>query len=233
MPTDRSPNYPALGLSEAVERLQRIWDREGRSPVDPKMAVKHMGYRGLSGPARSRLAALKKYGLLAERDGMTAISDLGVRVLRPQDEEDRQGALQEAFARVPLFVELAQSHRDASDENIKGFLIQRGFTERGSGAAVAAFRNTLDCVDFVAAAAGPSSDQPVDNDVIDVPASALSPPPQNVAVFPIRDRAEVRISIHGALSRADARNIAGFVESVTSQWIDEAHPALPAPDAAN
>lgn len=233
MATDRSPNYPALGLGEAVERLQRVWDREGRSPVDPKIAVQHMGYRGLSGPARSRLAALKKYGLFTERDGAIAISELGVRVLRPQSEEDRQGALREAFERVPLFVELAQSHRDASDANIQGFLIQRGFTERGARAAVAAFRNTIDCIDLVAEETGPSSGHPMDDDVIDVPVSPVSPPSQNVAILPIRDRAEVRLAFHGALSRADARMITEFVDSVTAQWIDDAPPVLPAPAVDN
>ena len=44
--------------------VKSLYERQGRSAVPPEIAVKASGYSGLSGNARSKLGAVKAYGLI-------------------------------------------------------------------------------------------------------------------------------------------------------------------------
>lgn len=141
----KSPNYPAIGLSEAIDSVRVLWEAEKRTPVDSKTAVLAMGYKALSGPASARLSALKKYGLI-EADGKgVRVSQLAMRILHNQDDsEDRQKAIQEAAQKPDLFRELAVTHSQASDNALRSYLlVQKGFSEAGAKQFILAFHETL------------------------------------------------------------------------------------------
>jgi hypothetical protein len=141
----RSPNYPALPLKEASELAQALWKQEKRTTVAVEVAARAWGYSSLSGPARVRLAALKRYGLLEEDRQGVRVSELGMRLaLEPRGSEPYQRALREAAFRPELFRQLQESHREASDEALRSHLIfDRQFSEAGARMAIRAFRETL------------------------------------------------------------------------------------------
>ena len=141
----KSPNYPAIGLSQAIESARLLWDKEKRTPVTPDVAVKAMGYTSLNGATLTRLSALKKYGLLEADGKRVRISQLAMRILHTQDgSEDRQRAIDEAGFKPELFRELSASHADASDAALRSHLVvERGFSEAGAKNFIAAFRDTL------------------------------------------------------------------------------------------
>ncbi len=145
MARTRSPNYPAIGLKQAIELTQALWRHEKRTAVPPAVAARAWGYSSLSGPARIRLAALKKYGLLDEDRQGVRISELGMRLaLEPPQSEPYRIALREAALKPALFRELYESHRDASDEALRSHLIfDREFSESGAALVIRAFRDTL------------------------------------------------------------------------------------------
>ena len=60
----RSPNYPAIGLSEAIEKVCVIFSKDHTTATDPLVLVGHVGYAKMHGPARSLISALRKYGLM-------------------------------------------------------------------------------------------------------------------------------------------------------------------------
>lgn len=62
----RSPNYPAIRLTGSPEADSELWRREGRTTVAPEVAAAAWDYKGLSRPVRTRIAALKRYGLLEQ-----------------------------------------------------------------------------------------------------------------------------------------------------------------------
>jgi len=143
MAKHRSPAYPATGLSEAIERVRRLFDKEKRTLVQPLVAATDLGYKSLNGPSRTMLSALKKYGLIEELKQGLRVSDLAVAILHPTSEEQRLAALREAAVRPDLFRELQQTHANGSNDNIAHFLIQRGFSAQAATQAVTAFRDTM------------------------------------------------------------------------------------------
>ncbi len=141
----KSPNYPAVGLSEAIESVRALWNAEKRTSVDSRTAVIAMGYKALSGPAAARLSALKKYGLI-EADGKgLRVSQLAMRILHSQEgSRDQRLAILEAANNPELFRELAATHADASDNALRSILVvQKGFSESGAKAFISAFKDTL------------------------------------------------------------------------------------------
>ena len=140
----RSPNYPAVGLSVALERARRLWAKEKRTPVSYAVAAEAIGYGGLSGPSRSALASMKKYGLVDSDDQAVRVSDLALRILHPASEHEELSALQEAALRPDLFRLLFETLKDGSDGALKSHLITKlGFSEVGAVQLIRAYRDTL------------------------------------------------------------------------------------------
>jgi hypothetical protein len=140
----RSPNYPAIGLHEAIQRTKSLWMKEKRTAVPAEVAAKAIGYSGLSGPSRTALAALKKFGLVDSDDQTVCVSDLALRVLHPENQEAELEALQESALKPELFSQLYQSHVNASDDAIRSYLINKlEFSESGAKQLIKAFRNTI------------------------------------------------------------------------------------------
>lgn len=142
MTTTRSPNYPAVSLPEAVDMVGKLYQREKRSPADPERVALALGYRSMSGPARTKLSALRKFGLVEDTGNGVRISDLGLTILYPESTDEKRSALRVAATLPPLFRELA-GYPGASDENLVSRLIRIGFTEPGAKLAVASFRETM------------------------------------------------------------------------------------------
>ena len=65
---------------------QKLWKEEKRTAVAQDVASKALGYKGLNGPARLMLSAMKKYGLLEGRGNAVKLSDLAVSVLHGEPE---------------------------------------------------------------------------------------------------------------------------------------------------
>jgi hypothetical protein len=145
MAANRSPNYPAISLPEAIELLEKLYQAEKRSPADPEQAAHALGYNSMSGPARTKLSALRKYELVEDTAGGVRISDLGMTILYPRSPEERVEALRAAATNPALFRELA-SFPGASDGNLVSRLVRTGFTEAGAKLAVASFRKTMSLV---------------------------------------------------------------------------------------
>ena len=140
----RSPNYPAIGLSKAVEWANKLWDKEKKTPVSAADAAVAIGYQGLSGPSRTALAAMKKFGLIDdEKDGLR-VSNLALRIIHPANEEDLLQALREAATKPELFRQLLKSHAQASNDSLRSYLITRlDFSETGAKALIEALRDTI------------------------------------------------------------------------------------------
>lgn len=144
MAKHRSPNYPAIGLRDAVEAVRAIYDKEKKTNVSGDVIAGNLGYSSLSGNARTKISALKKFGLLEgdERKGMH-VSDLATRILFPSGAKDQIASLQEAALTPELFKMLYSEFRDGSDEAMRHNLINRlDFAPQGANQLIAAFRDT-------------------------------------------------------------------------------------------
>jgi len=145
----RSPNYPAISLPEAIERVRKIYNKEHVSKASPDVVVKAMGYNGLNGASMTILSALKKYGLLEEVGKELKVSHAALTILVDQkDSEDRIAAIRQAAFAPALFSELRQQYPDAipSDDNMRSFLLKRGFLQSAVDAPIRAYRETMSLV---------------------------------------------------------------------------------------
>jgi hypothetical protein len=142
----RSPNYPAIGLEDAIKAVGMIWNEEKRTAVPLDVLSKALGYKGVSGPVRTKVAALRKYGLLEQNGVNYRVSDLAMQIIHGQDHsEERSNALVEAATRPEIFKELRETHLEGSDEALKSYLlVRKGFSEAGAKQLIKAFRETMD-----------------------------------------------------------------------------------------
>jgi len=141
---ERSPNYPQIGLTDAVDLIKKFYDAEGRTLVDNETAAKALGYGGLSGRSRLKLAALKQYGLLQGREDSISISPLGLRIIHPDDEDDYASALREAARAPAIFLALLDTHLVASENAIVAYLVKnKSFTSDGAKQVAKSFKDAV------------------------------------------------------------------------------------------
>jgi hypothetical protein len=110
----RSPRYPSVSLETAVEKVKAIYDADKTAGSPVEAAVRHMGYKGRSGPATKVIAALKRYGLAEVRNGRVYPTERAIRILRlSADDDRRKSALKEAALSPEIYMELVKKYRQS------------------------------------------------------------------------------------------------------------------------
>ncbi len=140
---ERAPSYPSLTLTDAIKLANDLWDKEKRTAVPQDVAVRAWGYKGLSGPARSTLGTLRQYGLLESDKRGVRLSELALEILhQPPGSQERANALHTAALKPKLFSDLVETHLEASDDNLRAYLLTRlSFSEDGARRFIRAFRD--------------------------------------------------------------------------------------------
>lgn len=146
----RSPRYPAIGLPEAIHKVQAVYENDFTNEVPKEVVAAHMGYSGLNGASLGVISAVSKYGLLAGgRDGMR-VTQRALDILANEPGSlDRIAAIEAAAKEPDLFEEIfTQFPRGASDQALKSFLITRKkFLPSACTAVIRAFRETARLLD--------------------------------------------------------------------------------------
>jgi len=143
----RSPKYPIMSLSIAIEKLKNLYDREKTASVNTDVAVKAWDYSGLSGPALQTISTLTQFGLI-ERAGTQRIkiSQLGLDILLPKTPDDKLRAIQTASSEPVIFRELMNEYpKDLpSDDTLIATLVRRSapYTENSAKKVIKAFKET-------------------------------------------------------------------------------------------
>lgn len=149
----RSPSYPAIGLKEALGRAKEIYQHEGRHAAPVSAVLAHWGYSAKSSGGRLALAALKKYGLIADEGSrehrQVRLTRLALTIILDEREEsaDRQRAIREAAMTPTIHQELLGRYPDGlpSDANLRHYLLlDRAFTETAVAEFIPRFRSTIE-----------------------------------------------------------------------------------------
>ncbi len=112
-PRHRSPNYPTIGLRDAVARVRKLYEADGKAGAPAALAAVHIGFAKPHGQAMSVLAALKKFGLVAEVNGRWAPSQRAIEILNlPEDDERRHRALKDAALSPEIYRQLIEAHKE-------------------------------------------------------------------------------------------------------------------------
>jgi hypothetical protein len=143
---ERSPNYPGLSLEVAVQAIRKVYEVERRGTAPTLSVAKALGHENLSGPALTKIAALRQYGLLEDvSSGKVKVSDLAMAItLRHPNDLEYLQSLRDAALRPPLFADLYRDNAEASEQTLRYHLIQeRHFSEEGAIRVIKTFRATL------------------------------------------------------------------------------------------
>jgi hypothetical protein len=144
----RSPNYPAISLAEAIKRIGQVHAKERQHFASRNVILKGMGYSGVNGVSLGVLSAVLKYGLLEQqgRGEDYRVTDRAVAILHPHDPAEKVAAINEAAKAPPLFAELLDHFKGdlPSDDNLRVYLVRRGFSQTSLPNVIQAFRDTLE-----------------------------------------------------------------------------------------
>jgi hypothetical protein len=146
----RSPNYPAISLAEALKRIEQVHERERQHPASREVIMKGMGFGGVNGASLGAISAANKYGLL-EKSGKGEdyrVSDRAVAILHPHTAEEKVQALHAAAHAPVLFNELLEHFKGGlpSDDNLRAYLVRRGFSQSSLPGVIQSFRDTMELV---------------------------------------------------------------------------------------
>lgn len=152
----RSPNYPAFGLSTAIERADALYKRQGKAAVTTLVAVKAWGYNSLNGRSLRTLGAMRQYGLLEDTGNKTVkLSQTALVILRDHaDSAARKAALNEAARNPPIFATLFDMYAEAipsDDAMVSQLEINSSYSGEAARKLISAFRDTLNLVGTVPA----------------------------------------------------------------------------------
>jgi len=140
--TPRSPKFPVLTLSEAIDllRLVAAADPEPSEGRPRHEILKLLGYASFHGPAARHFASLRAYDLIEKKEQGLAISELGRVLLGNGDEATHRAALHRAALSPMAFRMLWRRVRHSSGAEMRELLLERGFSEPGSKRATRVYR---------------------------------------------------------------------------------------------
>ena len=121
MARHRSPNYPMMSLEAGIKDIQKINNVAGLKHMTGLEILMVLGYNSLSGASRSRFSALKKFDLVEGDYDQAKISELGIRILFPENDESKLKDLRIAALQPELFRQVYEKF--GSDLPSEGVLI--------------------------------------------------------------------------------------------------------------
>jgi hypothetical protein len=144
----RSPNYPALSLKDMVARVERVFQKEHRHPRSKGLVMLRMGYGSVNGASLGALSAALKYGLLDKQGDQYQVSDRMLTILHPHTSQEKVEALKAAATAPPLFADMMKDFPGSipSDENLRAYLIRRGFSSGALTFVIQSFRETIELI---------------------------------------------------------------------------------------
>lgn len=148
----KSPRSPSLPLEQAVDKVLRIYEKEGKHPIPVDIAAKDIGYKDAkSGASLTALASLKYFGLLIKpKEGYVAVSkEVEDYKFYPNVEMRRDIVLR--WLNAPkVYAELLSkfAERLPSDATLKYELIQLGFSEQVANDCLVHFKKSVEFAGF-------------------------------------------------------------------------------------
>lgn len=149
----RSPGYPDIDLQEALEKARVLWDKEGRNLAPVGTIQEHWGFKVNTGPGLRAVAALKKFGLLADRgrgdERLAQLTELALSIVLDQRENsaERAEAIRKAALNPPIHSELWEQYKgDLPSDATLQFILQkeRKFSPTGADALIKELRATIE-----------------------------------------------------------------------------------------
>ena len=152
--TPRSPGYPGIGLSQAIDLVEKLHGKSRSNAIDREAAAKDMGFAGLTGSSTKALADLTHYGLIEKAGkGSIRVSQRAIDILYPESASGKTAAIREAAFSPTLFGALRSHFHDGlpSENALKGYLMRQEFASAAIPCVVTSYLETCRFVEQSAA----------------------------------------------------------------------------------
>lgn len=148
MAATRSPNYPALDLSAALEAIKPALRAEHRNKMSKEMLARHLGYTSLNGRALAKIGAVRAYGLIEGSGDEVRVSEDALHYLEaPPGAPDQAAVLMRCALRPAIFKEIATEFSTLpSEPNLRFWLIKRAYTPDAASKAAQSYLATMQLV---------------------------------------------------------------------------------------
>lgn len=243
----RSPNYPALSLPEAIDKVTGIYRNMHNHAAPREVVAKAMGYAGLNGASATAISALHKFGLLERSGEEVKVSDRAVRILHPHSQAEKAEAIRDASKEPELFLELAERFpgKIPNDDLLKNYLVRKGFAPAALASVISAYRDTSDMVEREGGGYIPEVQQPTEPTMNMPQTVSFSPSlaPQKTIVYQDDDRqigrydfeggAFVRISASGDIDTEEALDMAQTIIDLKRKELARRNRPTVSPGAPN
>jgi hypothetical protein len=144
----RSPNYPAISLRAAIEKVRLLYDADKKAGAPIDAALGHMGFSKRHGQAMTILSALKKFNLVQESSGRVVPTDNAIDILVfPENDARRLRALRACALSPSIYRELYEQYLATgipSEQTLKAELIaDKQFNPNAVEGFIQDFKDTL------------------------------------------------------------------------------------------
>lgn len=143
----KKPQAPSMSLSEAIEKVQIIYSRDGRHTIPTGSAADALGYKNArSGSAITALASIKMFGLLhVPQSGHLAVDQSFEEYEFSPHESKKLKILLEWVKTPKIYAELFQRFEGSmpSDAALKYELVKLGFTGKGLQKFIKTFKESV------------------------------------------------------------------------------------------
>lgn len=149
----RSPNYPAFSLSEAISKINVLWEKDGKVGAHRSVVLKHLGFNSESGSALRNLATLKMFGLTSENNRHIILTEIALDIiLYSHDKNIYYRSLKESALKPDIYNELYNKYTDGlpSTDALKSELIREyNFNPKAIDRFIESFKSTLEYADLL------------------------------------------------------------------------------------
>jgi hypothetical protein len=134
-----------MDLGAALALARKAFDKDHRNKMSRQALGKHMGHENLSGPALTKIGALRAYGLIEGSGDELRISQDGVTaMMAPAAAPERKQALNRLAFRPALFQKISKEFPGpVSEDNLRFWLIKRQFTTEAAAKATKSYLATM------------------------------------------------------------------------------------------
>ncbi|MHB8577210.1 MAG: hypothetical protein ACYDCQ_18005, partial [Dehalococcoidia bacterium] len=147
----RSPNYPVVSLSEAVQKIRMVYAQEHMHPASRETVAKVLGYSGLNGASAGVVSALVKFGLMEQvgADQIKVSADGQDVIVHRKGDPEYAKVIERSAFRPTLFSELHDLYgmNLPSDHSLRANLQKRGFNPKVVDSVIRLYRDTIEFVE--------------------------------------------------------------------------------------
>jgi hypothetical protein len=101
----RSPVYPMISLEEAIDKAKILWENDKNNPIPLGAAYEHFGYKSISTYGARILAALKRFGLINEKDNDIILTNEAIDLMLHEPSDEKYKEIIKKMALKPVIYE--------------------------------------------------------------------------------------------------------------------------------